>query len=97
MSFLRNPAALFALNLTTLVGVVGSTYNLRSHMVELSEDHEARMVRGKFISLGLAMLSLNPGKAGCSEASITLEDTHHPVQGIVCSWHNLRLSNQLSV
>ncbi|ATZ52750.1 uncharacterized protein Bfra_001786 [Botrytis fragariae] len=43
MSFLRNPAALFALNLTTLVGVVGSTYNLRSHMVELSEDHEARM------------------------------------------------------
>lgn len=51
MSFLRNPAALFALNLTTLVGVVGSTYNLRSHMVELSEDHEARMVRGKLLYL----------------------------------------------
>ncbi|KAF7862740.1 hypothetical protein EAF04_007613 [Stromatinia cepivora] len=43
MSFLRNPAALFALNLTTLIGVLGSTYTLRSHMVELSEDHEARM------------------------------------------------------
>jgi hypothetical protein len=44
MSFLRNPATLLAINLATLFGIAGSTYNLRSHMIELSEDHEARMV-----------------------------------------------------
>jgi hypothetical protein len=44
MSFLRNPTALFSLNLTTLLGLAGSTYLLRSHMIELSEDHDARMV-----------------------------------------------------
>ncbi|PMD30782.1 hypothetical protein L207DRAFT_519890 [Hyaloscypha variabilis F] len=41
MSFvapLRNPAFF-----TTLFSVAGSTYLLRSHMIELSEDHEARM------------------------------------------------------
>ncbi|PQE15649.1 histone acetyltransferase subunit protein [Rutstroemia sp. NJR-2017a BBW] len=43
MSFLRNPATLLAINLATLFGVAGGTYNLRSHMIELSEDHEARM------------------------------------------------------
>ncbi|KAL3418875.1 hypothetical protein PVAG01_09096 [Phlyctema vagabunda] len=43
MSFLRTPAGLLSLNLTTLLGLAGSTYLLRSHMVELSEDHEARM------------------------------------------------------
>lgn len=44
MAFLRNPATLLAINLATLFGIAGSTYNLRSHMIELSEDHEARMV-----------------------------------------------------
>jgi hypothetical protein len=43
-SILRNPAVLGALNLTTLFGLTGSTYLLRSHMMELSEDHEVRMV-----------------------------------------------------
>ncbi|PMD14144.1 hypothetical protein NA56DRAFT_674386 [Hyaloscypha hepaticicola] len=41
MSFLssfRHPAFL-----TTLFGIAGSTYLLRYHMIELSEDHEARM------------------------------------------------------
>lgn len=28
----------------TLLGVGGGTYLLRSHIIELSEDHEARMV-----------------------------------------------------
>ncbi|TVY83936.1 hypothetical protein LSUE1_G003231 [Lachnellula suecica] len=43
LSLLRNPATHFALNITTLLGVSGGTYLLRSHMVELSEDHDARM------------------------------------------------------
>lgn len=43
MSFLKGAHGLLALNLTTLLGVGGSTYLLRSHMIELSEDHEARM------------------------------------------------------
>jgi len=43
LSLFRNPAVLASLNITTLLGVGGSTYLLRSHMVELSEDHEARM------------------------------------------------------
>ena len=44
MSLLRNPLALLAAHLTTLLAVGSSTFLLRSHMVELSEDHEARMV-----------------------------------------------------
>jgi len=43
-SIFRNSAALGILNITTLLGLGGSTFLLRSHMVELSEDHEARMV-----------------------------------------------------
>lgn len=84
MSFLRNPAALFALNLTTLMGVVGSTYNLRSHMVELSEDHEARMVCYKFISFRLIIIPI------VFERLVeSLENTHHPVLRIVyCSQKN---------
>jgi hypothetical protein len=45
MSFLssfRHPAVLTTL--TTLLGTGGSTYLLRSHMIELPEYHEARMV-----------------------------------------------------
>ncbi|KAH8793765.1 hypothetical protein F5882DRAFT_322178, partial [Hyaloscypha sp. PMI_1271] len=38
LSTLRNPPALLA----TFSGLVGSTYLLRSHMIELSEAHEAR-------------------------------------------------------
>jgi hypothetical protein len=49
LSMFRNPAALGALNLATLLGLCGSTYLLRSHLVELSEDHEARMVRMIFV------------------------------------------------
>jgi hypothetical protein len=44
LSLFRNPGTLSALNATTLLALCGSTYLLRSHMVELSEDHEARMV-----------------------------------------------------
>jgi hypothetical protein len=44
LSLLRNPATLGILNITTLLGVSGGTYLLRSHMKELSEGHEARMV-----------------------------------------------------
>jgi len=43
MSVLRNSSVLFSLNLATLLGLAGSTYLLRSHMIELSDDHEARM------------------------------------------------------
>lgn len=44
MAFLRQSAhSLLAINLATLFGIGGSTYLLRSHMIELSEDHEARM------------------------------------------------------
>ncbi|PVH86216.1 hypothetical protein DL98DRAFT_545621 [Cadophora sp. DSE1049] len=43
LSLFRNPAILGAINITTLLGVGGGTYILRSHMIELSEDHEARM------------------------------------------------------
>jgi hypothetical protein len=48
-SIFRNPAALGFLNITTLLGLGGSTYLLRSHMMELSKDHEARMVCESFI------------------------------------------------
>lgn len=52
LSLLRNPATLGVLNITTLLGVTGGTYLLRSHMKELSEDHEARMVGpNTFVSL----------------------------------------------
>ena len=44
LSLFRNPGTLGVLNTTTLLAPCGSTYLLRSHMVELSEDHEARMV-----------------------------------------------------
>ncbi|EKD14323.1 histone acetyltransferase subunit (Yaf9) [Drepanopeziza brunnea f. sp. 'multigermtubi' MB_m1] len=43
LSLFRNPGVLGALNATTFLGLGGSTYLLRSHMIELSEDHEARM------------------------------------------------------
>lgn len=43
MSFLRT-STLVALHLSTLLGLAGSTYILRSRVIELSEDHEARMV-----------------------------------------------------
>jgi hypothetical protein len=44
MSFLCNPAALLGLQITTLFGLAGGTYLLRSHMLELSKDYDARMV-----------------------------------------------------
>jgi hypothetical protein len=44
MPFLCNPAALLGLQMTTSLSLVGSTSLLRSHMVELSEDHDAQMV-----------------------------------------------------
>lgn len=47
LSLFRNPAVLGAINISTLLGVGGGTYILRSHMIELSEDHEARMVRSQ--------------------------------------------------
>lgn len=40
MAFVRNNLV----GLTTLFGLCGSTFVLRSHMVNLSEEHEARMV-----------------------------------------------------
>ncbi|CAL3971075.1 hypothetical protein PZA11_007435 [Diplocarpon coronariae] len=43
LSLFRNPGVLGAFNVTTLLGIGTSTYLLRSHMIELSEDHEARM------------------------------------------------------
>lgn len=43
LSLFRNLAVLGALNVTTL-GVGGGTYLLGSYMIELAEDHEARMV-----------------------------------------------------
>lgn len=49
LSLFRNPAVLGALSITTLLGLGGNTYLLRSHMIELSEDHEARMV-SEFLS-----------------------------------------------
>ena len=49
LSLLRNPAVLGAFNITTLLGVGRGTFLLRSHMIELSENHEARMVRGTLI------------------------------------------------
>ncbi|KAG0650191.1 hypothetical protein D0Z07_2973 [Hyphodiscus hymeniophilus] len=48
ISTLRNPAVFGVFN---LFGLAGSTYLLRSHMIELSEDHEARMVRLSHMSL----------------------------------------------
>jgi hypothetical protein len=43
-SVLRNPNTLGVLSITNLLGLAGNTFLLRSHMKELSEDHEARMV-----------------------------------------------------
>jgi hypothetical protein len=47
-SLLRSPAFLGAIGITNLLGLCGNTYLLRAHMVELSEDHEARMVCKSF-------------------------------------------------
>lgn len=44
MSLLRSPTLLGAMGITNLVALCGNTYLLRYHMLELSEDHEARMV-----------------------------------------------------
>ncbi|PQE14632.1 histone acetyltransferase subunit protein [Rutstroemia sp. NJR-2017a BVV2] len=77
MSFLRNPATLLAINLATLFGIAGSTYNLRSHMIELSEDHEARMEK-----LGANAESLQDELEGTLRGHIGLiEDTLDRLEG----------------
>lgn len=43
MSVLKKATAMFAANIPTLLGLGASTWLLRSHMVELYEEHEARM------------------------------------------------------
>ncbi|XMA19114.1 hypothetical protein WAI453_011905 [Rhynchosporium graminicola] len=57
LSLFRNPAVLGTLNISTLLGVGAGTYLLRSHMLELSEDHEARMLL-YLIFNGLCMVAL---------------------------------------
>jgi hypothetical protein len=63
LSLFRNSGTLGVLNATTLLALCGSTYLLRSHMVDLSEDHEARMVwLSPHVKVLLVMYTLHQSK-----------------------------------
>ena len=66
MSFRNLKALLAGINIATLLGLGANTYVLRSHMVELSEDHEARMVQTQNTSLNTCLVYLSILNAGVS-------------------------------